>query len=164
MTNSPESGSLLDKLYMAAPCDIGWDNMKGDDRVRFCGACLKSVYNISDMTSREAESFLQKHGISLCMRFYQREDGTIITENCQIGLRKLRNAGRKVWRIAASFMAFCLSTLNASAQTVNDGNATSFPSVNNALFVVEPTVIDGRGGWRASHLAEVLPPLAVLIA
>src|SRR5579864_2028571 len=32
---------MLDGISVASPCDASWEAMKGDERVRFCGACEK---------------------------------------------------------------------------------------------------------------------------
>src|SRR4051812_47184360 len=38
---------LLDRITIASPCTASWDDMAGDDRVRFCASCQKDVYNLS---------------------------------------------------------------------------------------------------------------------
>lgn len=82
---------VLERLYIASPCSVPWDSMKGDDRVRFCGQCEKSVYNVSAMNRAEAEALLQGPAELPCVRFYQRTDGTILTADCPVGVvRKLR--------------------------------------------------------------------------
>lgn len=95
----------LEDLVIAAPCSISWDSMDGDERVRHCSVCAKNVYNVSDMTAKEAESFLKENGSSQCLRFYRRQDGTIMTDNCPVGLRKLRDRFRKISGLVASFAA-----------------------------------------------------------
>ncbi len=52
---------LLDRVAIKTPCKASWDEMQGDDRVRFCCACTKNVYDISAMTEDEAEAFLAFH-------------------------------------------------------------------------------------------------------
>jgi hypothetical protein len=37
---------LLDNLRVASPCNVSWEAMTGDDWVRFCGSCEKSVYSL----------------------------------------------------------------------------------------------------------------------
>lgn len=32
------------RLKVASPCSADWNSMKGDDAVRHCGSCKKSVY------------------------------------------------------------------------------------------------------------------------
>ncbi|MBK9619577.1 MAG: hypothetical protein IPO31_10410 [Candidatus Obscuribacter sp.] len=52
----------LDNVMIAAPCNIGWDNMVGDDRVRLCAGCDKNVYNTSRMTKAEIKELLAVEG------------------------------------------------------------------------------------------------------
>ena len=102
---------------IASPCSMSWDAMDGDERSRNCGACSKTVYNISDMSAAEAEAFLHKHRTSECMKFYRRKDGTVITDDCPVGLRRIRNAWRFVHRTASSVIALFISFAgSASAQ------------------------------------------------
>src|SRR6202142_1811954 len=62
----------LDNLRMASPCKADWDGMLGNDRVRFCAQCGKSVYNLSDMAREEAEAFLREVEAAPCVRFFRR--------------------------------------------------------------------------------------------
>jgi hypothetical protein len=48
----------LDRIAVASPCPMNWNDMIGDDRMRFCNQCNLNVYNISAMTKAEAESFI----------------------------------------------------------------------------------------------------------
>jgi hypothetical protein len=64
--------------------------MIGDERVRFCGPCQKNVYNLSAMASEEAESLLAQREGSICIRLYRREDGTVLTADCPVGVRRRR--------------------------------------------------------------------------
>jgi hypothetical protein len=92
---------VLDNIRVASPCPAEWSNMVGDDRVRHCGDCKKNVYNLSDMTREEAETLiLGKHG-NLCVRYFQRKDGTILTKDCMVGVSR----GRKRKLIAAGAAA-----------------------------------------------------------
>lgn len=95
--------SPLDHVTVAAPCNVGWENMVGDERVRFCGQCSLNVYNLSGMTKSEAERLVVQAEGRLCVRFYRRADGTILTKDCPVGLRALRKRAAKV--ATASFSA-----------------------------------------------------------
>jgi len=96
--------SPLDHVRIAAPCKADWEQMVGTDRVRFCGQCNLNVYNLSSMTKHDAESFITRNEGRLCVRFYRRADGSILTENCPVGLRAIR---RRLSRLArASVSAF----------------------------------------------------------
>src|ERR1700720_2010162 len=82
--------SPLDRVRIAAPCTADWDQMIGNDRARFCGQCNLNVYNLSSMSKAEAESFIAGNEGRLCVRFYRRADGSILTNNCPVGLRAIR--------------------------------------------------------------------------
>ena len=72
----------LDHVRIAAPCKADWNQMIGDDRVRFCGQCSLNVYNLSSMTKSDAESLIARNEGRLCVKFYRRLDGSIITKDC----------------------------------------------------------------------------------
>ncbi|WP_437672047.1 hypothetical protein [Sorangium sp. So ce131] len=84
---------LLDNVRVASPCTADWEEMAGDDRVRFCGQCQKHVYNLSEMPREEAEQFIRQAAGGACIRLYRRADGTVITADCPVGarVRRVRN-------------------------------------------------------------------------
>src|ERR1700722_4028446 len=88
----PRSLPLLDNLAIASPCRAVWDDMEGTDRVRFCDECRLTVYNLSEMTKAAAERLVARHegNDRLCVRFYRRADGTVLTRDCPRGLAALR--------------------------------------------------------------------------
>jgi hypothetical protein len=50
-------------------CNVDWEDMEGDARVRHCYTCDKKVHNISAMTAFEAERFVEAHrGQHVCIR------------------------------------------------------------------------------------------------
>jgi hypothetical protein len=53
---------LLENARIGTPCDADWDAMAGDERVRFCDACGKNVYNLSALPRAEAERLLVERG------------------------------------------------------------------------------------------------------
>ena len=77
--------------------------MDGDARVRFCGECEQHVYNLSTMTETEARRLVAEREGSVCVRFYRREDGTVLTSDCVVGQKRsfLRAAGRALTAVAA---------------------------------------------------------------
>ncbi len=74
----------LDNIKIASPCSADWDEMMGNERTRFCGECKLNVYNLSGMSQREAENLLLNSEGRLCVRFYKRADGTILTKYCPV--------------------------------------------------------------------------------
>jgi plastocyanin len=93
----------IDRLRIATPCPISWEQMTGDNRVRFCAHCQLNVYNISELSRREAETLVASSEGRLCTKLYRRADGTILTKDCPVGLRALRMRVSK--RAAAVFAA-----------------------------------------------------------
>jgi len=76
--------------------------MIGTDRVRFCGQCNLNVYNLSSMTKTEAESLIAQTEGRLCVRFYRRTDGSILTRNCPIGLRAIQRRVSYIWKAVSA--------------------------------------------------------------
>src|SRR5687767_1367811 len=101
----------LDLIQIATPCHVSWDAMKGDDRTRFCGQCQLNVYNLSEMPREEAEKLILQREGRLCVRFYRRHDGTVLTRDCPVGVRALRQRFvRSVAAIAGLLLAMIGST------------------------------------------------------
>lgn len=92
--------SPLEDIRIASPCSANWDDMYGNDRMRFCGDCRLNVYNLSGMSREEAEDLVANAESRLCVRYYRRHDGTIITENCPVGWARVK-ARAKVYVTAA---------------------------------------------------------------
>jgi hypothetical protein len=109
---------LLEHIRIATPCRADWDDMSGDEQVRFCGKCEKNVYNISEMTRAEAEALVREKEGRLCVRMYQRADGTIITADCPVGVRRARLRARIWARVsgAAASAALALGLFSGRAR------------------------------------------------
>jgi hypothetical protein len=108
---------VLEDIRIASPCSASWDDMKGDDRVRFCGSCEKNVYNLSAMPRGDAEALLREREGEVCVRLFRRADGTVITgEDCPVGVRKKR-VRRAAFGVAGAgaLAAAAFSTLAAPA-------------------------------------------------
>jgi hypothetical protein len=90
----PRFDSPLNNVKIASPCSANWDEMFGDERKRFCGQCKLNVYNLSGMTTAEAEHLVTNVEGRLCVRFYRRTDGLVITQNCPDGWAKEKKRTR----------------------------------------------------------------------
>ena len=106
--------SPLKSVRVASPCPADWDQMLGNDRSRFCGQCNLNVYNLSAMSRSEAEDFIARSEGRVCIRYYRRKDGSIITENCPVGLRALRKKMSYVARAIASAVITLMSGVGLS--------------------------------------------------
>jgi len=129
----------LETLSVASPCHAPWGNMSGDDRVRFCGECRRHVYNLSEMSRSEAESLVQCTEGRLCVRFYQRSDGKVMTSDCPVGLESARR--RVMLAVSAGVATFllalgwALTLLGSSAKS--QANARRFRDIEPIRTVME---------------------------
>src|SRR6266404_3853955 len=96
----------LDRLRVSSPCPANWDQMSGNDSVRFCDLCNLHVYNIARLSRKEAEALIANTKGRICARLYRRSDGTIITKDCPVGLRAIR---RHVAKVTSAVFAAILS-------------------------------------------------------
>src|SRR5205823_2831587 len=92
--------------------------MTGSEQVRHCAHCQQQVYNISAMGREAAEEFLQtsrenggdgQGGRRLCVRFYRRPDGTVITRDCFALRRALRTGTMWTFGLLAGLLLMALS-------------------------------------------------------
>jgi hypothetical protein len=130
----------LNNVHVAAPCSADWDQMIGNELSRFCGQCNLNVYNLSGMTRSEAEHLIANNEGRLCVRFYRRADGSIITKNCPVGLREIQ---RRVSRLTRAIVSAVLSFVTGIA--VFEGLSTisdSFPrrQVMGTIALPQPTI------------------------
>lgn len=100
----PRFNNPLDHVRVAAPCTVDWELMIGSERMRFCGQCSLNVYNLAGMTRSEAEHLIARNEGRLCVRFYRRRDGSIITKDCPVGLRAIRRRVSYVARAIGSMV------------------------------------------------------------
>jgi hypothetical protein len=100
---------VLENLRVASPCPAKWEDMIGDESVRFCGACAKNVYDLSAMTRDEAQAFVASRTEPVCVTFRRRADGRVLTSDCPVGVRRRRRFGLGVVAFAAVAVASALA-------------------------------------------------------
>ena len=132
----------LNNLRVASPCRADWTQMSGDDRVRHCSECKLNVYNLSEMSRREAEELIASREGRSCVRFYRRADGTVITRDCPIGLRHLV---RKVSRVAGTVLSALMSVGFCAAQTAPKSAPQATTQNDQKRAEIAITVIDPQG-------------------
>ncbi len=152
--------SIIDTMGVAADCGVPWDSMPGDSRTRYCEHCKLNVHNISNMTRQEAEAFLQRFvdgkvssegnkAGRLCVDFYRRSDGTILTQDCPVGLAKLKRKARLAAARAVLAVGTLVATVWASAGL--NKSYTQGPRVNE----MEPFITLAK--WLAP--GNPVPPM-----
>ena len=132
----PTYTNPLEHVRVAAPCPADWEKMVGDERMRYCNKCSLHVYNLSGMTRREAEALVTSAEGRLCVRYYRRADGTILTRNCPVGLSALK---RRAAHAATATMTAVLGFF--AALGLNFGVERTFsPSIMEESAVPAPPV------------------------
>src|SRR3954469_24537291 len=126
----------LDDISVASPCPASWADMVGSDSVRFCASCQKNVYNLSGMKRDEAESLVRASEGRVCVRFFRRADGTVLTEDCPVGVALLVKKARRMTRAAAALSIGAVAALLA----VVGGNFTR--KTCQSLTRVQTSIID----------------------
>jgi hypothetical protein len=112
---------LLENVSIAAPCKASWDDMVGDEHVRFCGQCEKNVYNLSSLPRDEAEALLAAKEGKMCVRLFRRSDGTVMTADCPVGVRKRRRRRAAFGAVGASLLAAAGLTAPLAQMGSNSG-------------------------------------------
>ncbi len=56
-------------VEVKSPCSESWDEMTGNEKVRFCSHCAKDVNDISKLTRREAMKLVRRSNGRLCIRY-----------------------------------------------------------------------------------------------
>ncbi len=126
----PKLTSPLDRVRIAAPCTADWDKMFSfeDERVRFCSQCNLNVYNLSAMSKQEAEALVTRTEGRLCVRFYRRSDGSILTRNCPIGLKAIKR--RVVW-VAQVVIGMALGFVSGFGLHIFHWGKKTYPLLDN---------------------------------
>jgi hypothetical protein len=139
-----KASDRLDRLRIASPCSVSWEQMTGDDRARLCEACNLRVYNFSEMTRTEAEVLVANTEGRICARFYRRSDGRVITKDCPVGARAIR---RRVAKAAGAVFAAAMS-LGASAmgqkQSAKDKSSCRQEVILSSESQTESSSVSGK--------------------
>jgi hypothetical protein len=141
--------------------------MVGDDRVRVCHGCDRPVFDLSEMTEEQAEAVLATRGITPCVRFYRRADGTVMTADCPTGARRSRRLAVVAGTVAAgtAFLAGSramadpppLEAAPASTNSPPPGTADP-PPAEAAQAMVDPSPAEA-----APAMADPSPAKRVLL-
>jgi hypothetical protein len=129
----------LHRIDIASPCTASWDKMTGDNRVRHCGDCNKNVFNLSAMPEAEAAALLASNDSGqLCVRFYRRADGTLMTSDCGASPRA---AARQAWRKLPGVAGLAFMALSAGACSAADVVPVESAPVQMATMGAPPAVV-----------------------
>ncbi len=105
----------LGVISVASPCRQSWEGMTGGAHVRFCGACEKNVYQLDGLTTDEVRALIIEKEGKLCWRFFVRRDGTVLTKDCPVGIRRVRQ------RMFAALATACALVASSAALVLRSG-------------------------------------------
>jgi hypothetical protein len=143
-------------LRIASPCVAAeWSSEKSEPFARHCATCDKSVYNLSLMTSDEANELIREKQGKLCVTLYQGFNGKVLTADAPIGFKTLR---RKYLKTRSWIVCFALGLWGLMTGT----SSCTEPSVVNGLFLDPDThfnaTINGNR-WQLSQ--PVVPDIGI---
>ncbi|MGB8509868.1 MAG: carboxypeptidase-like regulatory domain-containing protein [Pyrinomonadaceae bacterium] len=141
----------IESISVASPCASDWDDMAGDDQVRFCGRCDKTVFNLSAMTRREAEETIARTQGHLCARFVRLPGGMILTTGEAAYSPRTGTGGRASQLLGASFAAILGLGASAFAQS---STQICEPSSQSSQYQIKRA--DRRGETGESKRAATL--------
>ena len=122
--------------------------MDGDHRVRFCRECNRNVYNLSAMTDREARRVVAEREGRVCVRFYQRRDGTVLTSDCPVG-------GKRAFLLGGVRAAAAVVSVAAGVTALSACNSVEDEPVQmGEPMMGAPPIDDWDGGTGAQEPPE----------
>jgi hypothetical protein len=162
----PARPDEIDGLEIATPCEIPWDSLAGDARVRHCGKCKQNVYNIEAMSRGEALRLVAAREGRVCLRIFRRPDGTVVTADCWSRLRAARARG--LGAFVAVLVVAGLAELAAMAfgllglRRLTDGGRTMgavapVPTVSVPRPGAPPPAIVPPGDWLMGKPTQQAP-------
>jgi hypothetical protein len=117
----------LETLQIPNPCSVGWQNMEGDDKTRFCRACNKPVFNLSAMTRQQAEALLAALRGNLCASLTRNENGMVVTtEALPKSLPRLHQISKRASSVAGAVISAMMAVspvMAAPAQRTGEPSA-----------------------------------------
>ena len=158
------SKNILNRVSVDKPCAADWDKMIGNEAVRFCEHCAKSVNNLSAMTSKEAEKLVAASNGNLCVRYHRTSERKIVTLDFPV---QITRAGRRVSQFAASIFTAAIAVSSATAQ----GGAIITPDNSNETVVTQtekqsdktPSIPNSIVGFVVDATGAVIPNITVVL-
>lgn len=122
-------------LRIASPCSANWADMPGNDKIRHCSQCQLDVYNFSAMTELEINQIVAARTGRLCARFFQRSDGTMLTENCPTGIRTGVLRGSTIAAVALAALVTIAPTNTGAVPTQAGSSSGQMLSAHQGLVL-----------------------------
>lgn len=123
------------EIRIASPCPMAWEGMRGDERARFCARCKLNVYNLSELTDDEVDDLVLRTEGRLCARFFRRDDGTVLTQDCPVG--RFRKIARRA-AVVAGMLLLGVVVFVAAGQARGSSLPDWLTSITDWLGITSP--------------------------
>lgn len=142
----PHQFHAFDQIRVDSPCTQDWEEMIGNDKLRFCSHCQLTVNNINEMSVKDVRRLFATTKGRVCVRYHQ---SVISSPPPPLALPPLHQIiGRRASRIAAGAFTAALS-LSAAMQQVNGSQSTGAISASavqgttraNTFFTVTSSLV-----------------------
>lgn len=141
------------ELKISSPCPKSWDDLVGDNRIRYCGQCRLNVYNLAEMPKAEVDALVRSTEGRLCGRLYLRGDQTATTRDC--GGYRARKTLRR-WLTAAGVLL--LIGFTWASRSADSPDRSSLPKWAQAVLdIIDPPRQSGGSGQQMM-VGRICPP------
>ena len=139
-----KKSGFIDSVRVGSPCSEDWNEMTGNDQVRFCSHCSKNVNNLSTMTRKGARKLVLASGGKLCIRYVRnpRTGGPVFAPKL---IKIAGRAGLAASVIGASIAAAQPVVAQGSYEAVQVVRADQASLGNGATAKITGTVFDPHG-------------------
>ena len=146
--------SFIDSIRVNDPCNENWDEMTGNDRVRFCSHCSKNVNDISKLTRKHALRLVRESNGQLCVRYVQHPK-----TKAPIFADRLYQISRRAPLMAAGVMT---ASLSLATMTYAQGKLETLPAPNpNVSRLLEPNECDSAKKDTGPDTSIAEPEIAI---
>jgi len=130
-------------LSVNSPCTAEWESMVGNEQVRFCNHCEKSVHNLSAMTRKDALRLVRDNASGLCVRFHSDPRGRTVHANDGPLYRITRRASKAAAGAFGAFVALGATVMAQTPQGRQDAAAVRLDTRESSSLT--GTVLDPTG-------------------
>jgi len=137
-------------LRISSPCPMSWDDLVGNDRIRYCGQCKLNVYNLAEMEPQEVEAIVRKTEGRLCGRLYLRGDRTATLRDCPSTARRV-----VLKRVVATASVLFLALFATLFRGMEGPDRSGLPGWLQSIV----QIIDPKPARRSSMMVGEICPL-----
>ena len=135
---------FVKQFEITSPCTEDWDAMIGNDQIRFCSHCQRSVHDLSQLNRKQIRHLISKSKGHLCVRH-----SAVNPRPAATPARVLYKIGRRTSMIAASAFSASLSISSAMAANIQKPDYGEY--LRDDSCVMYSTIINATGATAALY-------------